>query len=406
MPGATTTTADAVLKDIYEGPVRETINQKNFITAQVTKNTKDFVGRRAIIPLHISRNVGVGARLEGETLPEAGRQGYVDQVVAVKSHYGAIRFTMQAITRMASDRGSFIRMASSEMKGLAQDEAREYNREIWGSSDGKIAQCGTTTASTTLQLAATTPEEVMWSFATGSRVDIGTNANPQLIAANREVSTVDFTNKTVVISGGAVTTSSSHFVYRQGAGGTGASQREITSVPTMVTDTGSLFGVDPATYPTWSSVVDGNSGTTRPFSENLFAKTVMRVTNRSGSDRVTAVAEDGVYRSVAGILQARMRAVNTLDLKGGHKALAIGVTGNEYGLKNDKDAPPGKMFLLSLDEFTEYVDEDWQWWDDDGPALQRPPDRTHALEAIYYKFSELATSNRNAHGRIDDLDVA
>lgn len=398
--------ADAVLKEDYKGPVRKQINDSVGLLAQVDKNTEDLVGRRAIVPCHMKRNTGVGARKEGEALPAAGNQGTVDEIVSLRYNYGRIRLTKQTITRMQSDRGAFIKAVKLEMEGLVSDTNRDVGRQVWGTSDGKIATCGTTTASTTVQLATTTPESVMVGFQEGMRVDIGTVANPQLIAADREISAADLTNKTITISGAAVTTSSSHFIFRQGSGGSSTDQRELTGMQTIVASSGSLFSIDPATYPAWASIVEDNSGTNRPPSENLIEKAGHRAENRSGKVVNQLWAEDGVVRAAANMLSAKQRVVNQLELKGGHKAIEFSWIGGSAPLMKDRDAPPNKLYGIATSELVEYVDEDWTWEDEDGKVLQRSPDSTHTFEAYFFKFHEFATVRRNAHYRIDDLEAA
>jgi len=405
--GQNLTLADAALKEDYNGPLRKIINDRVALIAQFPKNTRDLVGRRAIVPLHITRNTGVGSRLENEVLPEAGAQGAINQIINLRSHYGMIRLTRHVISRMDKDRGAFVKAIRWEMDGIKSDCIRDQNRQAWSTSDGKLATCGVTAAATVIVLATTTSEQQLVNLAEGMRVDIGTVANPQLRAANRKVTAVDFTNKTITVDGGAVTTAGTDFVFRQGAGGSGANQRELTGVQTQIDDTGSLFGVDPATYWQWAAIVEGNGGTNRPISENLVTKAVMRSHNRSGIDgKHTLWAEDGVYRSAVNVLQARHRIVNTLDLKGGHKAVAFVVQGDELPLKNERDAPPNKLWGIHAESFTEYIDEDWQWEDLDGNVLHLAPDRTHNFEALYFKFNEIATERRNAHFCIEDLEAA
>lgn len=404
--GQTLALADAVLKEDYKGPLRKQINDMNVLSAQVAKNRDDIYGRRAVIPLQISRNTGVGARLEGEPMPAAGNQGTVDQFVSLRSNYGRIRLTRQVISRMEKDRGAFTRAVTLEMDGMRDDTGRDYNRQEWGTSDGVIAQCGTTTGANVVALSATTAEQLLVNFAEGMAVDIGTVANPQLIASNRTISAVDFTNKTITISGAVVTTSNIHFVFRAGSGGNGASQRELTGIQTMVNDTGSLFGVDPATYFSWAAIVEGNGGTARPVSENLVTKAMMRSRNRSGQADWALYAEDQAYRAAVNNLSAKHRIVNTLKLEGGHEAIAYVLGGKSYALVAERDAPVGKMYGLAHAKLTEYVDEDWQWEDMDGSALHMSMDGTHTFEAYWFKFSEFATTQRNAHFRIDDLELA
>lgn len=406
MAGQTLALADAVLKEDYHGPLRLQINNMVILAAQIAKNREDLVGRRAVVPLQISRNTGVGARLEGEQMPVAGNQGSVDQLVSLRSNYGRIRLTRQVISRMASDRGAFVRAVSWEMESLRNDTARDYNRQLWGTSDGTLAICGTTTAANVVVLAATTPEQVLVNFAEGMLVDIGTVASPQSIAASRTVSAVDFVNKTITISGAAVTTSSANNVFRAGSGGNGANQRELTGMQTQVAATGALFNVDPATYFSWASIVEGNGGTARPMSDNVLTKAMMRSRNRSGQANWALYAEDQAYRSAVNNLSAKHRLVNTLDLKGGHSAIAYVLGGKEYPLVAERDCVVGQIFGIAHDKLVEYIDEDWQWEDMDGAALHLSMDGTHTFEAYLFKFSEVATSQRNAHFLVQDVELS
>lgn len=405
--GQTLALADAVLKEDYHGPLRKQINDKTAITAQMTRNTETLVGRRAILPCHMTRNSGVGSRLEGETLPTAGNQGTVDEVIGLHYHYGKVRLTKQTITRMASDRGAFIKATKLEMKGLASDCTRDQERQIAGTSNGVMATCGTTAASTTVQLLTTTPEQMLVNLLEGATIDIGTVANPQAVAGNRAVTSVDFTNKTVTISGAAVsTTSGTHFIFRQGNGGSGVNQRENTGLQTMISNTGTLFGIDPTVYQAWQSIVDSNGGTLRPISENLVEKTSHRAENRSGEEVDSLWCEDGVYRAAANLLTAQKRMVNTLELKGGHKGLEFNFGTNGAPLMKARDLPPNQLFGLNHASLELFVDEDWTWEDTDGSVLTRAADNTHSFEAIYYSFLETATTRRNAHFLITDLEVA
>ncbi len=403
--GLDLTTADAVLKEDYKSPVRKQINDGVGVLAQVEKNTEDIVGRYARLALQVSRNTGLGARAEGGTLPTPGNQGYVEQHVPVHYNYARIRLTKQAITRMDSDRGSFIRAVSSEMKGTVADARRDQARQVWGNSNGVIATCGVTAADTEVVLASATPESVMVFFGEGMVVDIGTVASPASVAEERTVTAVDFDNKTITISGVAVTTTSSHFVFRFGNGGAlgGAGQKEVTGLQTIINDTGTLHNVDPSTYWQWASIVEDAGGTLRALSENLVEKTGMRGENRSGVVVDSMWAEDGVFRAAKDLLAAMRRIVNTTELKGGHKGISWDLAGKEVPLMKDRDAPQGRVIGIHHDSLVEFVDEDWTWEDSDGSVLHRATDETHAFTAIFYKFSEFACYRRNAHWQLQDI---
>jgi hypothetical protein len=402
--GLTLSLADAVLKEDYKGPLRKQINDRVKFISQLETNTEDFAGRRAIVPCHVGRNSGIGSRKEGETLPTAGNQTTVDAIIGMKYHYGRVKLSAQVIAHMAKDRGAFVRAMKLEMEGLVADITRDRARQAWGASNGVIATCGTTSTSTTVQLATTTPESILVGLREGAVIDIGTSASPGSVATSRTVTAVDLTNKTITISGAAVSTSSSNFVSRAGSGGTGSDQRELTGWQSLC-GTGTVQSIDPSTYPSWASIVDTNSGTTRPFTEALVEKTSHRAENLSGKVVSTMYAEDGVYRAIAQHLKAYQRIVNKVTLNGGHQGVSFSFGGTEdVTLVRDRDCPPGTLNGYSPGAVSRYVLEDWTWEDRDGSTLRLSTDSTHTFEAIYYGFDELAIHHRNAVWRIEDLE--
>ncbi len=93
--GAVTQTGfDTVLKDYYEGPVREYLNNKVTILKYTDKSSRKWTGRRVVFPLNVGRNSGVGARAESGTLPTAGKQDYVE----------AHKWNILAASRVTGDR--------------------------------------------------------------------------------------------------------------------------------------------------------------------------------------------------------------------------------------------------------------------------------------------------------------
>jgi len=398
------TNADAALKEYYLPPLREQLNNANVLDAIVSKNTEDFEGRRAILSLHVTRNSGVGSRAENGTLPTAGQQGYAEERVPVYFHYGRIQLSAPVMKAMKSDKGSFVRAVESEMTGLKRDVARNYNRQRFGTSNGVVATCGTTSSATDVVLLTPTSTQLR-QLEVGLVIDIGTVANPVSVASARTITAVNTSTGVVSISGAAVsTTSGAAFIFISGSGGAigGAGQKEITGLRTIVDSSGSLFNVDPATYPVWSSYESSNSGTLRAPSDTLFEEALDNVNINSGEDVDVIVTTNGISRAYANSLKSQKRFTNTIDLKGGFKALEVSSGRNAVGLVWDRDCPTQHAFFLNTKHLTDYVETDWEWADDDGSILGRVAD-TDAYEARLRKFAEQATDKRNSHGKIVDL---
>lgn len=397
--GLDTSTASAALKEDYQPVIRDQLNDINVVLSQVERNSEDTEGLEAVLSLHVTRNPGVGARAEGGDLPTAGNQGYVKERVPLKRNYGRLQVSGPVIRAMKSDKGSWTRAVESESKGLVKDLKKDVNRQVNGTSNGVIATCGTTTASTTVTLAATTSAVAMRQIENGMVIDIGTVASPTTIASARTVSAVNRTAKTFVISGAAVTTSASHFIFRSGAGGTGI---EITGLQSIVLDSGTLHSVDPTTYDSWVSYVSSNSGTNRSFTESLLEVAMDEANIASGETSWLVVTSHGAARNFAAQLKSLRRYNDTVAIKGGFKGLAVETPSGSATLVTDRDHVANQAVGLSTSHLTQYEASDWEFMDDDGAVLNRVANKD-AYEATLFKYHELATDERNAHFRIKDL---
>lgn len=414
----TLTTADSALKEWYLPALRNQLNNDTPMLNIIGQRTVDVEGRRAVLSLKVSRSASTGSRLEGGTLPTAGNQAYAEERVSLKSHYHTIQVSGQTIKLMDSNRGAFVRAVESEMQGAKDDISRDMNRQLWGTSNGVLATCGTTSGSTTVQLAAATPDSVMRAFFVGETVDIGTVAQLAAGSGGRvygaTISAIDATNKTITI-GSSITTNSSDFVSRAGNGGATTSQREVTGLQSIVASSGSLYNVDPATYPIWVSTVDSNSGTPRSISENLLAKNVQQVQLASGMWPTHIITSDGVHRAFAALLQSQKRYPNTRELPGGYTGLDFAAAGKTLPVVYDRDCPSGttlgggnaggNAFILNADHLFLGAADDWEWMQEDGAILSRVVG-VDAYGATLFRYCEQFTDQRNTHGKVADITEA
>lgn len=404
MASLTLTTADAALKEFYLPGAREQLNQSNAFLAQIEATDKNVEGRRVVLSLHVSRSSGSGARAEGGTLPTAGSQGYAEERVPTYYNYHRIKVSGPVIKAMKSDEGSFVRAVESEMKGAVNDLKRSYSRQVFGTSNGVIATLGTTSSSTTVVLASTTSLVQLRQLFVGMVIDIGTVASPTTVASSREITAIDRSAKTIVISGAAVTTSSSHFIFNNGSGGAigGAGQKEITGLQSIVAASGTLHNVNPSTVPVWVSYVDTNSGTLRSPTDALFEEAIDEVVQESGEAPNLLVTSFGVGRAYANGLKDQKRFNNTVELKGGFSGLSVQSGSETLALVRDRDCPANTAFGVNTNHLTHNIQSDWDWMSDDGAVLSRVSGED-AYEATLFKYSELTTDQRNAHFKIGDL---
>jgi len=288
-----------------------------------------------------------------------------------------------------------------------------------GYVNGVIAQCGTTTAATTVVLASTTGSTALRQlfFDGGMVVDIGTVASPTTVASARTITSVDETNKTIAISGAAVTTSSSHFVFRSGAGGAssntgqpGDGQVELTGLQTIVDDTAILHTINPSSQPKWKSYVNSNSGTNRSITETLITGSIMKTLTNSGKKPSLLVSAEGVNLAISNLLLSLKRNMEQTNLKGGYAGIqfyspSVSGKGDEAptALYADFDCPNNRLYGINPDVLVYHqVGDGFQFMDLDGAVMNRKPD-VDAYEATLYTYGELACKQRNAHFVIKDI---
>jgi hypothetical protein len=415
---ATLSTVDAILKDDYKEYL-DNLNSANFILSQIESRKDTVTGRIARHAVHLGRSSGVGARAESGTLPTASEQKYATVPVPVRYVYGRIQISGPTIKQAVTDRGAFIDALDAEMEGIKNDAMKDVNRQLWGTSNGVIAQCGTTTAATTVVLASTTGSTALRQlfFDGGMVVDIGTVASPTTVASARTITAVDETNKTIDISGAAVTTSASHFVFRAGAGGASSNtgqpndgQIELTGLQTIVDDTAVLHTINPSTQPKWKAYVNANGGTNRSITETLITGSIMKTLTNSGKKPSLLVSAEGVNLAISNLLLSLKRNMEQTNLKGGYAGIqfyspSVSGKGDEAptALYADFDCPNNRLYGINPEVLTYHqVGDGFQFMDLDGAVMNRKPD-VDAYEATLYAYGELACKQRNAHFVIKDI---
>src|SRR5688572_28737821 len=119
--GATLTTADAFLKEDYEGNViHEAVNNGTPTLTRWKSTVKEInrVGGKSLtlrFPVQTSRNQAIGARAEGGTLPTASNIGGTQMTSAMKYNYGRIQLTGQAIKASKVSEVAFVKSLDQEI---------------------------------------------------------------------------------------------------------------------------------------------------------------------------------------------------------------------------------------------------------------------------------------------------
>lgn len=410
-------TLNAILKDDYKS-YTDNLNNKAFLLAQVKTVTDSIKGRRATHSVHLGRSGAIGAATENAALPTADQQRYNTVQVPVRLNRARIQLSVQVIDQAKGDPGSFLDALDGEMN-VTNDSMRDVNRQLFGTSNGVIAQAGVTTASATVVLNPLTSDAAMLAFYVGRQIDIGTVASPFTIAQNRNITAVSLTNRTITISGAVVTTSAIHFIFNTGSGGASTNtglpadgQVELTGLQTIASTTAVLHTIDPAVTPAWQAQVYANGGTQRPLPETTIDVALLKCTAASGKTPNMLLSNIGVFVSGKAILTGYQRNIDTLDFKGGFQGIkwstpgVSGTAGKDVGWFADFDCPPNVLFGVNDESLVFHqVAEGWKWMDEDGSILSRVAGFM-AYEAVTYCLGELACKQRNANFLISDLTEA
>lgn len=398
---ATLSTITPLLKEVYEGRIREQLNNEVTTLKRITRSSSgvsnETGGKYVTFPVHTRRNAGLGARNEMEALPTAGQQGHAAARIGLKHQYGGIQLTGQAIAMSSTDPKAFAKALDNEIEGLKNDFKKDLNRQIYGSGNGAIGTVKTN--GTGVNIVAVTDARL---FQIGAVVDVVTVSGPTVAVSGRTVTAVDLTSgaNTVTLSGATFNVTAGQIITR-----TGSSFREITGLESIIASSGTLYNIDPSAEPEWTAEVSANGGTARALSEGLMIQMADRIRTRGG--KTTVIFQSlGVRRSYFNLLSQTRSTVNQQEFKGGFTGLAFTTDNGEIPVVADVDAPIGKQYFVNEEALTFYRDQEAHWLDRDGSMWKQVRDSSGDYDAYYARlveYHELGTDRRNTHGLISDI---
>lgn len=404
---ATLATIESYLKEVYQGRIREQLNDEIVALKRITRSgsgvTNEVGGKYVTFPIHTRRNSGIGSRFESEALPTPGQQGHAAARVGLKYAYGGVQLTGQAISLSDTDAKAFAKALDNEVEGLKNDLKKDMNRQVYGSGNGAI---GVATGANTGAVAPVADARL---FQIGMVVDTQTGNtvdNTGLIVASVDLTAGANTVTFTTTPGTAL--ASADIIVRKGSGVAAGGNRELTGLAAIVSDSGTLYNIDPSAEPEWKATVDGNSGTPRALSESLMIKMTDAIRTKGGS--TTLILQSlGVRRAYFNLLSQLRQTVNTQEFTGGFSGLAFTTDNGEIPVVADTDAPLNKQWYINEDALTYYRDEDWHFIDKDGSMWKQVRDSNGDYDAYYARmveYHELGTDRRNSHGVIEDITEA
>lgn len=362
MATQTLSSFDAILKDVYRGPIVEQLNQESYLIDQLERqNANDmgaFNGRRLIFPVHSSRNRGRGALTDGGTLPSAGRQGTLDGIVSIKYFSQGIELTDMVIRQSRTNEGAFTKALTMEIEGATTDLRKDINRMAYGTGDGLLASCTSTQSATTIAI------DSGQYIAVGDTVDVLTRSNGTVKGSALTVTAVTYTgaansstqtNANITLSG-SVSVTNADGVYISGN-----RNNESDGLRNITSTSRTLHQIDSSTNPFWDGNVDAAGYVN--VSEDRLMQQAQRIRQRSGKQVDVFLTTLGVQRRLALQYQSqkRLNDAQSVRIPGGYSAIMVSAGNSPVPVVADVDAPSGFVFSLTKETFawSELMKPDW-----------------------------------------------
>ncbi len=419
MAGQTITTVDPILKDYYVDKIVEEIKQEMPILDHFKKrDDMPTDGRQVFYPVHIGRNVGVGAIASGGNLPAAGYQQWQDIKIPYKYNYARIQLDAQTLKATKTSRGAFEKAFDAEILGAARDCGRNRNRQLFGSGNGVIAQIKTGAANATQSL----------NNGQGLTGTLGTYNPARFLAANQNVAILTAGVWNTIGTVSSVSSDLSSVVFTGSITTLTGDQLVLASLPTssVVADTGynneimgllgmlddgtllgTYFGLSRTTYPQMQSTrLDLGNGA---LSTILLQKAFDAVYQKSDGKITALFMHPTTLREHLSNIQTFKRYMNEFSKApdaGWEDAARGGVIEfNEAPMEEDRDCPYGTIFGLDDSVLFRYVNEEGKWADEDGTILLRVSG-VDAYEARFRVFDNFCCDAPNRGFQLTNIGLS
>lgn len=374
MAGATLTTVDSILKNVYLEPIRDQLTDGNVLWQEFQKNHEDLSGKQAVLPVHYSRNAGIGSAAEDATLPSAGAQKYKQLTYSLKYLYGRIRITGQTLKMTKDNKGAFAKALEREVQGMVRDFKNELNRIMNGNGAGTLATAngaGVATATLVVDSTRFMYEDML--------ITIG-------VAASVAILTVD--SDTQVTLAATRSWNNADLIVRTGAD-------EANGIANLIANTGTVGGLSATGNLWWQSIQFASTGAAGAITEADMQKLVRELEKRMNARPKFLFSNHAIRDNYAALLTVQRQFVNTQSYEGGFEKLAY--AGIPWYV--DKDAADNTIFGINPEHMMVFEAGPPEWIDDDGAVLSRVLDKD-AFEATLKYYFQTGTDSRRLQAKI------
>lgn len=403
----TLTTADALMKDVYQPGIRQWFQTIRPIWTRIQKidDKRKFEGRRFLFCVETADPQGVAATSEGDAMPAAGELSLTNMTLAVATYNGVTRATRQLMDQSNSNTGAFSEAMNKLVKGtrtemelsLAWDTVRGAG---YGDLGRLVSYSGTTLTfraqPTYVGLPGTRRIKKNMYVDSYTALSGGTQGanNVKITAVTNSTNTA-----TVAAASGFV---AGDYVFRHGA--RGKSPMGLSGIVDDGTILSTIQGVSRTTETLANANVLGNSGTLRAWTPELMDTAWQEAWNNGNGTYPTACYSptEIQLRAASYIRNDRRADMAEMQLDNGFKALSWTTPdGNKPWIVDQFCTPNQVMFVNEADLFHAVLN-DIQVNDKDGKTF-RFVDRTDALECWWYTDRNLGAECFNGSTLLKDV---
>ena len=369
----TLASADSALKSFYLDAVAQQLNTEvNPLLAKIKQSTADVWGKEVRRLAQYGVNGGVGAGTEEGSLPAAGGNNYDQFVTTLKNLYGTIEISDKAVRASENSAGAFVDLLNAEMEGLLRSSAFNFGRMLFGDGSGILCTVSAVSGN------VVTVDSVK-NVIEGMTVDVLDADGDQVSGVTaRRITAVDRTDKTITLSGGALTGVASGCTLCV----QGSHNLELTGLGAIFKDDGTLYGLSRAERPWMVPYIKESVGT---ISENAIQTAIDYLEETAGSRVDMIVCSWGVKRALQAVLSESRMQTDMAELAGGYRT----ITYNGIPVVADRFCPAGTMYLLNTRDFCLHQLCDWKWLEGDDGKVLRQVSGKPLYTATLVKYADL-----------------
>lgn len=320
--------------------------------------TVDIEGRRSYIKLRIGDSLGQASISQGGDFPDPGDPTYDEASMSLAHLAHAISFTMEEMALLESTEAAAVPIMAEKMSAAKEAMSSDIERQAWGDGTGVLANVASSSGST-ITLDATTTSQVdrdryLWiDDANRARYDVvhGTTGAQQVTGFT--VSDINESTNVLTCSATMTSATSAGVVVRSGTWASGGAyySLEMPGIKAAVDNNNTYMGIDRTASGKgyWQAVVDDNSGTLRPLTEELIHGVMNKIARRAGRQPTgdyAAFGSFGTYTAYHQIITPGLRYTleSTPDIGFGRPLEMLGVP-----LYRGARCPRNQIYVLKKD---------------------------------------------------------